>query len=689
LEENSMAEDTTLPIKQLTLYKHGVAFVQRRGVVSGTDVRLAFRADEVNDALKSLLAIDHRGGHVLGIHYDTPADSAALLAERRLNLRDNSSLLDLLRGLRGWNVRIVAGDGAQQETISGRLIGVDVPQDEAGRRPVAVVVENAQSGAITNLPVTRVREVFLLEERARQDLQFVLDISRTEAVRRTIGVRLSEGEHDLSVSYLVPSPVWRVSYRLVAERGTDGTQAGDGGTLLVQGWGLFDNRFEEDLDEVRVQFVAGQPISFVYDLATSHIPERPVVEDQARVAPGPVEFEESVRGITAAPRGRAMYKMAMASDAVTAGAAMPAAMRAPSMEEMAQQPIAATGEERGELFQYTVAAPVTVKRGESTLVPILGATLPYQRELLFNEGKLPKHPVTALRFRNTSGLVLERGPVTIIEDGAYHGEAMVPFTKEGGEVYLAYGVELSIDASSTLEWSDEWIAFRIEKGMLWSKRANIRRMTYRFQNNLADARTVVLEHTRLNNYELTQMPEPDSTTATTYRWSVPCAAGEATTFEVVERHYVWESSAVLDQGYSRLRDVLAGGWLEGAALEVVNRLLERQSTIARNNEELERLRVEREDIYRHEEQLRSNMAALGSAGDEGNLRKRVVGQLEQAEGRLGEIAARTDALKAENDRLQREIDAELATLTVAETATPGGAQYSGSASRPPTKRRGR
>ena len=42
---------------------------------------------------------------------------------------------------------------------------------------------------------------------------------------------------------------------------------------------------------MRVTLIAGQPISFVYDLATSRVPVRRVVEDQTRAAAGPVELE--------------------------------------------------------------------------------------------------------------------------------------------------------------------------------------------------------------------------------------------------------------------------------------------------------------------------------------------------------------------------------------------------------------
>src|SRR5438270_6130794 len=85
------AASQNLPIRRLTLYKHGVGFVERRGTVEGTAVALAFRADEVNDALKSLLALDRQGGQVRGIHYETPMDREARLAESGIVLGPDHS----------------------------------------------------------------------------------------------------------------------------------------------------------------------------------------------------------------------------------------------------------------------------------------------------------------------------------------------------------------------------------------------------------------------------------------------------------------------------------------------------------------------------------------------------------------------------------------------------------------------
>ena len=505
-----MAAEHPLPIHRLTLYKHGVCFVQRQGTLDGDEVRLVFRASEVNDALKSLLVIDGRGGQVRGISYDTPADRQARLADSPIALSDDHSLLDLLRGLRGVRVRVAAGEGTARQELRGQLLGIELINPEAPLAELLVAILDDVSGAVRVLPLHGLQELAIDDERARQDLAFFLDSSREEEAHRTVTVQLEPGEHDLYISYLVPSPVWRISYRLVAEAGAldidGGGLVGAGGPaadgqLLLQGWGLFDNRLEEDLHEVEVSLVAGQPISFVYDLAGSRIPDRPFVAELGRVAAAPVEFQAALAEAPVRMAAPALAPMGAAYDVPTflrdrsrGGRVAGLAQAAGSIESLAGTITAAAGSEQGELFAYEVAAPVTVRRGASALVPVLNARLPYRRELLFNERKLHRHPVAALRFANAAGTVLERGPVTVLERGEYRGEAIVPFTKEGAEVYLAYAVELGIAVTLTTTGKEDAVGIRLADAVFSIRHAVVTTTTYRLENTMAEARTVIVEH---------------------------------------------------------------------------------------------------------------------------------------------------------------------------------------------------
>ena len=92
---------TNMPITRMTLYKHGVGFFERRAAVSGEEVELSFRVEEMNDILKSLTVIDWSGGQVQGVDYATPQSDDERLAGCSIRLGDGRSLRDLLVRLRG------------------------------------------------------------------------------------------------------------------------------------------------------------------------------------------------------------------------------------------------------------------------------------------------------------------------------------------------------------------------------------------------------------------------------------------------------------------------------------------------------------------------------------------------------------------------------------------------------------
>src|SRR5258708_26347388 len=121
---------STLPVREMILYKHGVGFCVREGTVGGEDVELTFRQDEINDVLKSLAVFDRAGGQVLGIHYQTPMDKAARLANSSIRLSDNASIRDLLRDLRGRRASLTfETTPGTLETVAGRVIGLDEPPE--------------------------------------------------------------------------------------------------------------------------------------------------------------------------------------------------------------------------------------------------------------------------------------------------------------------------------------------------------------------------------------------------------------------------------------------------------------------------------------------------------------------------------------------------------------------------------
>ena len=645
---------TALPITHLTLYKHGVGFFERRAKLDGEQVEISFRVEEMNDVLKSLTAIDWGGGQVLGIDYATPTSREERLAGCSIHLADHRSFRDLLASLRGRRVRLLL---EQEEKAAGTLLGLDeelAPQPRIASQPLAAPLVSLlldETDQVQKVGLRLVQGVEILDERGANDLRFFLRTALTQEEYRQVTIRLTPGEHDLSVSYIAPAPTWRVSYRLVAGEATAGTKGNEGSALLL-GWGIFDNRLEEDLEGISLSLVAGMPISFVYDLYTPYTPERPVVQEEGRVAAAPVEFDKAVKGDM-------LRSMAMMDEpSMAMGAAMgPAAQRtrgAMSREALEQAaPVAAMGKDLGQLFQYAITTPVTAGRGQSAMVPIVSSDLPCRKDLLYNGSKLAEHPVATLRLENETGLTLERGPVTVIDGGEYVGEALLPFTAPGGELIVPHAVELGITVREEVGSSQQIHGLRVRGTFLRVEEWDVRFRDYQLNNGTAESMTVLLEHPRTAGYDLFDTPVPEEQTGEVLRFAVAVPAMGESSLRVQERRLVSRREELRKQSYRGLQHYLRQGLIDIETHAQVAELLGLWERVSDNERSLKETEQERQKIFGVQQQIQGNMGALSATGKEGALRARYVEQLEASEVELRALEARESGLQEEIERLKR------------------------------------
>ncbi len=637
-----------LPIKRMTLYKHGVGFFERRASVSGEEVELSFRVAEMNDILKSLTALDVGGGKVLGIDYATPQSKEERLAGCSIRLSDARSLRDLLVGLRGRKVSL----GLQVETLEGILLGLDeLPERQPlGDSLVSLLLEGQDR--VQTVPLARLQAVEVLDERGAADLRFFLQTSLSQEEYRSVTIRLTPGDHDLVVSYIAPAPTWRVSYRLLLD-----PDAEDGPKALLWGWGIFDNRLEEDLKGISLSLVAGMPISFVYDLYTPFIPERPEVKEEARVAAAPVEFEAQ----KAMGMGAGVSRAAMRG-AVPA-APVPQMEEAFSLADMASaQTVAMEGEALGELFQYNIQTPVTVGRGQSAMVPVVSHQLDYRKDLLYNGRKMAKHPVATLRMKNTSGLTLERGPVTVLDGGDYVGEAVLPFTAASGELVVPYSVELSAKVLESTGSSRQTYQLSVSGAYLRIEEWSIRWREYRVSNKTAKPLEILVEHPRDSNFELFDTLDPQERTDDYLRFAIIVSAFGESKLKVQERRLMQRREALHKQSLKGLQRYLKQGLMNRRTHDRIVKLLMLYETIEDHEKSLHAIEKEREKIYAAQKQIQGNMAALSQEGKEGALRARYVGQLEATEAQLRDLEQREAELKTAIKQVRADIESRLQAM---------------------------
>ncbi len=80
-----------------------------------------------------------------------------------------------------------------------------------------------------------------------------------------------EGKRKVQVGYVIESPIWKTSYRLVLDKKEK---------PYLQGWAVVENPTDEDWNGVEMALVSGRPISFQMDLYNPLYIDRPVVEPE-------------------------------------------------------------------------------------------------------------------------------------------------------------------------------------------------------------------------------------------------------------------------------------------------------------------------------------------------------------------------------------------------------------------------
>src|SRR5579863_8191039 len=98
-----------LPVREVVLFKHGVGYFARSGrLAAGESARLDFKAEEMNDVLKSL-TVEEKGGKISGLRYDSSEPLAKKLEEFPFAIGSQQPLSAVLDQLKGARVELKFG----------------------------------------------------------------------------------------------------------------------------------------------------------------------------------------------------------------------------------------------------------------------------------------------------------------------------------------------------------------------------------------------------------------------------------------------------------------------------------------------------------------------------------------------------------------------------------------------------
>ena len=776
----------TLPIRRVILYSNGVAYIERRGTVTGhAEIDLSFKQSQVDDVLKSMVVLDLGRGRVGAVSYNSSAPPAARMADIPFSISASTGgasggLAGVLGQLQGARVAVTTSSG---RTAHGSVLTVEERRTQADPPKASVVITHAlviasEGGELQSFDLAEVRGVRLLDAGTRRDVGEFAEASASARRRdaKTITVTSDgAGSREMLVSYTIAAPIWKTTYRVVLDAE---------GKPFFQGWAIVDNVSEEDWTDVRLSLISGTPVSFIQPIQKPFYRYRPVipVPDDLRMSPQVYEPESgevggapntvagsvqdgsgavvpgasvvvrneatgqqhtvqtddegvfrtptlapgnysvlvsmagfkqvNVTGVNVGPaRGANLgvtLEVASVSETVNVTASDVAAMPVLRQNFLNNLPLngrrgdnafaadgaesgrgsvvvpepslsarmtssdsgvvtAAEGSEVGDLFEYKIEQPVTVRRDRSALIPILQTRMEGSRVSVFNQAAGRTRPMSGLLLKNTSPLTLEGGAITVIDGDAYAGEALLERLKPEEKRLISFALDLGtlVTVRAEVENSPAF-AVRIMHGTLYASHHHREKKVYTLRNQTPRPRSVFVEHPVRDQWELDEKltPKPDGKSQRFYRFRVELEPNETQELIVAERQRGTETYALSNVTPDQIQFFISRRYIDDATRAALQNILDLKARVAAAQARVAAIDREMAEIGADQRRLRENIEALTKTAEARQLIARYVQKADQQETRLEQLAQEKQAATQEWARLQVQLEAALRALAL-------------------------
>jgi hypothetical protein len=654
-----------LKVRKIVVYKHGVGYFEREGPVRDNQrVTLSFKTAQMKDLLKSLYAVDLGGGKIATIQYDTRDPLSKQLEDILIRVPEGNALTQFLTQLKGARVEATIGG----ETVTGGVVGIEpvAKQTPTGTTTSYKLVLFRDDGKIQPVDLFEVSGLKLLDEGLQKDLKRLLDISLKSKYSDRKSVVLDaqgQGERAVRVGYIIETPIWKTSYRLLFEEGRQ---------PLLQGWAILENTTDEDWEQVDVSFVAGSPMSFVMDLYTAYYPARHEIPVGVTAAAKPESADRLANALKAAAPpsapapGAARSRGLMEEAKKDAGAEFGARremLRKSFAEELEGAALpAAEGVEVGDLFAYQSREKVSVKRGQAALVPILSERVEGGERVLYWKPGASGRPMNSYYFKNTTSLTLEAGPVTFFDGSTCIGEGLMRrVLKKDMKEMLPYAIEAGVAVETKVNHrADPVTRARIVNGVLHLTRLQNVESAYSVKSQLGKDTALYLDHAKTPGHELAEPAKADEEVEGHYRFRLELKAGQARELKVRETQPTTQSIALLQTPENTIRFYQSQRYLSEPAKRFLGELMALQGTVGQLRQREQELAQERARIGEDDQRVRQNLGVLRETPSELEMRRKYLERLQLSDARLDDIRKQSEQLAARRAESERELARKVA-----------------------------
>jgi hypothetical protein len=651
-----------VPVRKVVLFSSGVGYFEHTGSITGNgDTELRFKTNQINDILKSLVLQDLDGGKVGTVVYPSQDPLAKTLRSFQVDLSNNPSLAELLTQIRGSQVKVTI----QAEHLQGTILGLEKKQQMGSDKEQVVgvwMLNLITGGTVRSVPLDEVQRVELEDVQLQEELHkalLALAQARDQAKKPVLISFEGVGERRVRLGYIVETPIWKTSYRLLLpEKPAEPAK--------IQGWAIVENQTDNDWNDAQLSLVSGRPISFVQELYAPLYLPRPVVKPDVYAGLRPQTYESGLESPATARREQPPPSPAPASRMrPLAGPAL----GPPSESESVDKPLdptasviaAASAGQVGELFQYSVGH-VSLPRQRSAMLPIITDDIAAERVSIYNQSLLAQHPLNGARLKNTTGKHLLQGPITVLDANSYGGDARIDNLPPGQERFISYAIDLQVQVNAMNQRQESRVQTgKLVKGVLQLTRKNVLTQDYMVENRADRDKVLIVEHPFRKGWKLVDSPRPVETTDTWHRFRESVPAGKTVTLTIKEEIIQSETIAILPSDLGQLESYSRMGEIPKDVRDVLLKAMSLKSALVETERQMRERQQQLAEITQEQQRIRENMATVSQTSQ---YYTRLLTKLNDQETAIEKLQGEVEQLKRSYDRQRQELEIYLTNTTV-------------------------
>ncbi len=601
---------TTFSVKKAKLYRSGVGWFNAESKCN-TNIIYFPVADgtDFNDFLKTSI-IKLEKGKVRNASFETRGVNYDLF-------QTSNVINGIISFLRGKSVELTF----KGKSIKGKLMGYQLIDNN---QTIAILTDE---GKIINIKIIDINEITPLNYKVKSQINEFLNVAASETdIKSQTSIRIEltvSEENNVQVSFLNQIPAWKLTYRLLL---TDNS-------AILETHAIIDNTTLIDWENCDLTLSTKIPISYKYDLSTPHIIDRPEIYREQTMEYVPPSAEPIARTRT--------KKMAMLED-----------MAYDEVEYM-EKSISSVDEqaevELGESVEYHIIEPVTIKKNESSIVPLNVSTIDnYSNLLYYNYNNHKIYPFRAITFENKLGYSLDMAPMAIVKSTELLGEAMLQRTSMNERALVSYSLERDILITQKINYKDELIRISIGDMYQYKHFKGYAIYNILIQNKLNEPQELIIS---INETEYTPKGSEFELVGSEYQITKHIDAKQKITYEFIFEKDYKQSYHLSNLSIKELNALLNSTTLSKQELDIIRALLNINEKLQKLHQKIKNKEMKWKNLKERRSQIISTLEVLDEKV-ENETRKKYIAEIEDIDTQIQVLVPEIEELKIQINQME-------------------------------------